>query len=74
MLRDIVVSSRKDKANLKWRSEREETFYLREISEKAQKSLKESVQQLSRVLLRERSDYGQRCPRLSKVSQELFEN
>jgi hypothetical protein len=34
MLRDIVVSSRKDKANLEWRSEREETFYLREISEK----------------------------------------
>jgi hypothetical protein len=41
---------------------REETFYLREISEKP------------RNLLRERSDYGQRCPCLSKVSEELFKN
>jgi hypothetical protein len=33
VLRDTVVSSQKDKTNLKWQSEREETFYLREISE-----------------------------------------
>jgi len=39
-VRNIVVSSQKDKANVRWQSEREETFYLREISEKAQKSLK----------------------------------
>jgi len=39
-VRNIVVSSQKDKENVRWQSEREETFYLREISEKAQKSLK----------------------------------
>jgi hypothetical protein len=30
VLRNTIVSSRKDRANLKWESEREETFYLRE--------------------------------------------
>jgi hypothetical protein len=40
MSRDPAVSSQKDKANFKWKSEREETFYLGEISEKARKSLK----------------------------------
>jgi hypothetical protein len=34
VLRDTIVSSQKDKANVRWQSEREETFYLREISEK----------------------------------------
>jgi hypothetical protein len=50
-LRDPVVSSQKDRMNVKRQSEREETLYLREGS-----------------------DYGQRCPCLSKVSEELFKN
>jgi hypothetical protein len=32
--RNIVVSSQKDKENVRWQSQREEIFYLREISEK----------------------------------------
>jgi hypothetical protein len=38
--RNIVVSSQKDKANVRGQSEWEGTFYLREISEKAEKSPK----------------------------------
>jgi hypothetical protein len=34
MSRDTAVSSQKDKANFKWKSEREGTFCLKEISEK----------------------------------------
>jgi hypothetical protein len=34
----------------------------------------ESVEYFLRALLRERSDYGQRCPGLSKVSEEFFKN
>jgi hypothetical protein len=40
VLRDIVVSSQKDKMDFKWKSEREGTFYLGEIYGKVQKSLK----------------------------------
>jgi hypothetical protein len=39
MSRDTDVSSRKDKANFKWKSEREETFCLKEISEKKSRNL-----------------------------------
>jgi hypothetical protein len=46
MSRDTVVSSQKDKANFKWKSEREETFCLKEISEKVQKSLKRACSRL----------------------------
>jgi hypothetical protein len=39
-VRNRVVSSQKDKANVGWQSEREEIFYLREISEKEKKFFK----------------------------------
>ena len=89
-----MVSSQKDKANVRWQSEREGTFYFRKIPLIGNRLHRyeifweigkicvilhnlcnqESVQRFLRALLRERSDYGQRRPCLSKVSEELFKN